>query len=116
MCKKPIRGSLRVQFPPAGGTVCEADHTRTNKEKTRQWRVRIRTTTKYRSEQRKSFRETGRTSLSFKSLLVYTLGLRMQDRGVYKEGCSMKKVCVSLFLIILLLAAIVPVSAAGTLR
>ena len=53
---------------------------------------------------------------SFKSLLVYTLGLRMQDRGVYKEGCSMKKVCASLFLIILLLAAIVPVSAAGTLR
>ena len=40
----------------------------------------------------------------------------MQARGVYKEGCSMKKVCVSLFLIILLLAAIVPVSAAGTLR
>ena len=53
---------------------------------------------------------------SFKSLLVYTLGLRMQDRGGYKEGCSMKKVCVSLFLIILLLVAIVPVSAAGTLR
>ena len=53
---------------------------------------------------------------SFKSLLVYTLGLRMQDRGVYKEGCSMKKVCASMFLIILLLAAIVPVSAAGTLR
>ena len=26
----------RVQFPPAGGTVCEADRTRTNKEKTRQ--------------------------------------------------------------------------------
>ena len=48
--------------------------------------------------------------------LVYTLGLRMQYRGVYKEGCSMKKVCASLFLIILLLAAIVPVSAAGTLR
>ena len=42
---------------------------------------------------------------------VYTLGLRMQDRGVYKEGCSMKKVCVSMFLIILLLAAIVPVTA-----
>ncbi len=40
----------------------------------------------------------------------------MQDRGGYKEGCSMKKVCVSLFLIILLLVAIVPVSAAGTLR
>lgn len=39
----------------------------------------------------------------------------MQDRGVYKEGCSMKKVCAALFLIILL-AAIVPVSAAGTLR
>ena len=53
---------------------------------------------------------------SFKSLLVYTLGLRMQYRGVYKEECSMKKVCASLFLIILLLAAIVPVSAAGTLR
>ena len=34
--KEPIRGSFRVQFPPAGGTVCEADHTRTNKEKTRQ--------------------------------------------------------------------------------
>ena len=81
-----------------------------------QWRVRIRTTTKYRSEQRKSFRETGRTSLSFKTLLVYTLGLRMQYRGVYKEECSMKKVCAALFLIILLLAAIVPVSAAGTLR
>ena len=47
---------------------------------------------------------------------VYTLGLRMQYRGVYKEECSMKKVCASLFLIILLLAAIVPVSAAGTLR
>ena len=58
----------------------------------------------------------GRTSLSFKTLLVYTLGLRMQYRGVYKEECSMKKVCASLFLIILLLAAIVPVSAAGTLR
>ena len=81
-----------------------------------EWRVRIRTTTKYRSEQEKSFRETGRISLSFKSLLVYTLGLRMQYRGVYKEECSMKKVCASLFLIILLLAAIVPVSAAGTLR
>ncbi len=40
----------------------------------------------------------------------------MQDRGVYKEGCSMKKVCFSMFLIILLLVAIVPVSAAGTLR
>ena len=51
-----------------------------------------------------------------KSLLVYTLGLRMQYRGVYKEECSMKKVCASLFLVILLLAAIVPVSAAGTLR
>ena len=37
----------------------------------------------------------------------------MQDRGGYKEGCSMKKVCFSMFLIILLLAAIVPVSAAG---
>ena len=47
---------------------------------------------------------------------VYTPGLRMQDRGVYKEECSMKKVCASLILIILLLAAIVPVSAAGTLR
>ena len=81
-----------------------------------QRRTRIRTTTKYRSEQRKSFRETGRTSLSFKTLLVYTLGLRMQYRGVYKEECSMKKVCAALFLIILLLAAIVPVSAAGTLR
>ena len=34
--KEPIRGSFRVQFPPTGGTVCEADHTRTNKEKTRQ--------------------------------------------------------------------------------
>ena len=79
-------------------------------------RTCTRTTTKYRSEQRKSFRETGRTSLSFKRLLVYTLGLRMQYRGVYKEECSMKKVCASLFLIILLLAAIVPVSAAGTLR
>ena len=22
VCKKPIRGSLRVQFPPAGDTVC----------------------------------------------------------------------------------------------
>ena len=30
----------------------------------------------------------------------------MQYRGVYKEGCSMKKVCASLFLIILLLAAV----------
>ncbi len=40
----------------------------------------------------------------------------MQYRGVYKEECSMKKVYASLFLIILLLAAIVPVSAAGTLR
>ena len=79
-------------------------------------RTRIRTTTRYRSEQEKSFRKTGRTSLSFKTLLVYTLGLRMQYRGVYKEECSMKKVCASLFLIILLLAAIVPVSAAGTLR
>ena len=86
------------------------------KEKPSKRRTRIRTTTKYRSEQRKSFQETGRTSLSFKSLLVYTLGLRMQYRGVYKEECSMKKVCASLFLIILLLAAIVPVSAAGTLR
>ena len=86
------------------------------KEKPSKRRTRTRTTTKYRSEQRKSFRETGRTSLSFKSLLVYTLGLRMQYRGVYKEECSMKKVCASLFLIILLLAAIVPVSAAGTLR
>lgn len=38
--------------------------------------------------------------------LVYTLGLRMQYRGVYKEKCSMKKVCASLFLIILLLAAV----------
>lgn len=37
------------------------------------WRTRIRTTTKYRSEQRKSFRETGRTSLLPKSLLVYAL-------------------------------------------
>ena len=27
----------------------------------------------------------------------------MQDRGVYKEECSMKKVCAALFLIILLL-------------
>ena len=44
------------------------------------------------------------------------IGLRMQYRGVYKEECSMKKVCASLFLVILLLAAIVPVSAAGTLR
>ena len=34
----------------------------------------------------------------------------MQYRGGYKEGCSMKKVCVSMFLIILL-AAIVPVTA-----
>lgn len=43
---------------------------------------------------------------------------RPEDAGLggYKEGCSMKKVCASLFLIILLLAAIVPVSAAGTLR
>ena len=81
-----------------------------------QRQTRIRTTTKYRAEQERSFRETGRTSLSFKTLLVYTLGLRMQYRGVYKEECSMKKVCASLFLIILLLAAIVPVSAAGTLR
>ena len=48
-------------------------------------RTRIRTTTKYRSEQRKSFQETGRTSLSFKSLLVYTLGLRMQYRGGYTK-------------------------------
>lgn len=40
----------------------------------------------------------------------------MQYRGVYKEECSLKKVCAALFLIILLLAAIVPVSAAGTLR
>ena len=40
----------------------------------------------------------------------------MQYRGVYKEESYMKKVCASLFLIILLLAAIVPVSAAGTLR
>ena len=40
----------------------------------------------------------------------------MQYRVVYKEECSLKKVCASLFLIILLLAAIVPVSAAGTLR
>ena len=79
------------------------------------WRTRIRTTNN-RLEQRKSFRETGRTSLSFKTLMVYTLGLRMQYRGVYKEECSMKKVCAALFLIILLLAAIVPVSAAGTLR
>ena len=30
----------------------------------------------------------------------------MQYRGVYKEECSMKKVCASLFLIILLLAAV----------
>ena len=27
VCKKPIRGSLRVQFPPAGDTVCNADRT-----------------------------------------------------------------------------------------
>ena len=40
----------------------------------------------------------------------------MQYRGVYKEECSLKKDCASLFLIILLLAAMVPVSAAGTLR
>ena len=35
--------------------------------------TRIRTTTKYRSGQEKSFRETGRTSLLTKSLLVYAL-------------------------------------------
>ena len=38
------------------------------------------------------------------------------DRGIYKGGCSMKKVCVSIFLITLRLAAIVPASAAGTLH
>ena len=27
VCKEPIRGSLRVQFPPAGDTVCNADRT-----------------------------------------------------------------------------------------
>ena len=96
--------------------IVDPEYSQNTKNRFAQWRVRIRTTTKYRSEQRKSFRETGRTSLSFKTLLVYTLGLRMQYRGVYKEECSMKKVCASLFLIILLLAAIVPVSAAGTLR
>lgn len=34
-CLKNHFETPRVQFPPAGGTVCEADHTRTNKEKTR---------------------------------------------------------------------------------
>ena len=95
--------------------IVDPEYSQNTKNRFAQWRVRIRTTTKYRSEQRKSFRETGRTSLSFKTLLVYTLGLRMQYRGD-KEECSMKKVCAALFLIILLLAAIVPVSAAGTLR
>ena len=36
-------------------------------------RTRIRTTTKYRAEQERSFRETERTSLLPKSLLVYAL-------------------------------------------
>ena len=27
VCKEPIRGSLRVQFPLAGDTVCNADRT-----------------------------------------------------------------------------------------
>ena len=35
VCKKPIRGSLRVQFPPAGDTVCVADCTPPKRKETR---------------------------------------------------------------------------------
>ena len=35
VCKKPIRGSLRVQFPPAGDTVCVADCTPPKRRDTR---------------------------------------------------------------------------------